>query len=315
MNDDQYLLASAYLDGELTADQRALAEADPDVMSEVDNLLALRAQLRSIEPPSDSAREAAIGAAMDAFNSIAAARTVPPVDAVTRTVEFRRRPSYARYLGVAAALVAVGLLGLVVATGLRTGDDDESVAFDAASDVGTEAPADEPASEPAAAPADEPAAPAAAELDRAATEADLADDADSAGDTGNFDTADEMAVVGEAPAAESADQAAGEPASEPADEPADDGINTARPVIDPDQPLSTPAELGSFGTYLVELETSGTLGPTPNTACPQQVILAETQYVFDGVPIDVLVAIDDRLRTVTAIDPDTCDALVVGPLF
>ena len=40
-----------------------------------------------------------------------------------------------------------------------------------------------------------------------------------------------------------------------------------------------------------------------------------TQYVFDGLAIDVLVAVDDQDRTVTAIDPDTCEPLVVGPLF
>ena len=38
MNDDQHILASAYLDGALTDEERAQAEADPEVMAAVERL-------------------------------------------------------------------------------------------------------------------------------------------------------------------------------------------------------------------------------------------------------------------------------------
>ena len=102
--------------------------------------------------------------------------------------------------------------------------------------------------------------------------------------------------------------------SRTSDQPEASQLPTA-PSIDPTQPLVSPAELGAYGGYLLELAADQTLPPTPNTACSQQVILGSTQYVFDGLAIDVLVAVDDQDRTVTAIDPDTCEPLVVGPLF
>ena len=245
MNDDQYLLASAYLDGELTAADRGLAEADPAVMTEVDRLGALQAQLRSAEPPSEPARERAIEAAMATFAQ--AARPAPPINAVTRTVEFRRRPSYARYLGFAAAVVAVGVLGLVVASGLPTGGNDDSASFDVAGDVAVELPEDENA---------------AADTDRAFTEAAEAGSAEGA-----FDTAAPMEDT------LSADDPQDAPTAElDVDQPEASLLPTA-PSIDPTQPLVSPAELGAYGGYLLELVADETLPPTPNTACSQQVIL------------------------------------------
>lgn len=292
MNDDQYLLASAYLDGELTGDQRVAAEADPDVMSEVDRMLALQVQVRSVEPPSATAREAAIGAAMAAF-SVAGLRPAPPAEAVTRTVEFRRRPLSTRYLGVAAALVAIGMLGLVVANGLKTGDDD------AFSSQNTK---DQSADQPAA-----------AEVERVVAEpAESAEAEDAASIAAPAQDLPASAAGADQPASESDGAVTEEAAIEPA---ADTDVNAAPPAIDPDQPLTTPAELGGYGAYLVELRQAGVLPATPETACSQQVILGSSQYVLDGLMIDVLVAVDEQQRTVSAIDPDTCELLVVGPLF
>ena len=291
MNDDQYLLASTYLDGELTAAERRLAEADPAVMTEVDRLSALRAQLRSVEPPSETARERAIDAAMATFAQ--AARPAPAINAVTRTVEFRRRPSYARYLGFAAAVVAVGVLGLVVANGLSTDGDDDSASFDAA-DVAIESPTDDAATDDNT----------AADADRAFTESAEAGSAEDAFDT--VAPMEDMVAADDAQDAPTAEMDSGQP---------DASLAPAAPIIDPDQPLGSPAELGAYGGYLLELRADGSLPPTPNTACSQAGVLGLTQYVFDELPIDVLVAVDERDRTVTAINPDTCEPLVVGPLF
>ena len=67
MNDDQRLLANAYLDGEVSADERARAEADPEVVAEVARLRAVGDALRVTDAPDPQRREAAIEAALDAF--------------------------------------------------------------------------------------------------------------------------------------------------------------------------------------------------------------------------------------------------------
>lgn len=290
MNDDQYLLANAYADGELTASERVLAEADPDVMSEVEQLLTLQAQLRSVDPPSDAVGEAAIAAAMAAFTP-AAARPAPPINAVTRTVAFGRRPSYFRYLGLAAAVVAVGLLGLVAVNGLRGGDDDSA------------------ASEPALDSAEEPADEAADEIsDRTVTESAGAELADQAAD------GDAVAAAA-APVDESAADVADQPADDVAEEPAEDAEVAAVPItIDPTSPL-TAERLGAYGAYLLQQRAANVLPPTPETSCPQPGVLSRTDYVFDGLVIEVLIAVDETQQTVTAVDPDTCEPIAVGPLF
>ena len=50
MNDDLTLLASAYLDGDVTADERARVENDAEVLAEVDRLRSARALLGDVEP-------------------------------------------------------------------------------------------------------------------------------------------------------------------------------------------------------------------------------------------------------------------------
>jgi hypothetical protein len=310
MNHEHYLLASTYLDGELTADQRELAESDPDVMSEVDRLRDLQTRLRSVEPPSTEAREMAIGAAMAEFSALAS-RPAPPINAATTTVQFRRRPAYTRYLGIAAAVVAVAMLGFVVATGVRPGANDDTTSSDAALDVAADEPADEPASEAAT-----------EDFDRGLTESneafadDMADGdvtAEAAAPAAELEA--DAGSLADEPASEAADEPTEEPAAA-ASEPADDAeLGTVPPDFEADLPLATPNDLGAYGAYLLGLTASDMLPPTPETSCTQQVILGSTQYVFDGLPIDVLIAVDDQLRTVTAVDPDTCESLVVGPLF
>ena len=81
-SDEQLLLASAYMDGELTAEEQARAEADPVVMSMVEELRAVRRQLAIAAPPDEQRRDAAISAALAAAPPIAVDRGAPtgPVD-------------------------------------------------------------------------------------------------------------------------------------------------------------------------------------------------------------------------------------------
>ncbi len=290
MNDAQYLLASVYVDGEATADQRALAEADPDVMSEVARMVALRVAVSDVESPADSARERALDAAMAVFESRLHRARLVDRSAVVRTM--RRRPTYARALSIAAALVAVGAFGLVVANRLGGDSDLDSAGSDAAVTEDQSGGAIDRLQE--VAEGDEANTTTAGDL----SAAELAP-------TGASDDAADATI-----AAAGGDTASAAPASDQAlHDP------SLRPDIDFDQPVTNEAELGSFGTRLLELEATGVLGPTPNTRCTQPRILGETEYVFDGDPTPVLVAVDTELRIVLAIDPTTCTVLVEGPLF
>jgi hypothetical protein len=149
MNDDQYLLASAYADGEVTPAERALAEADPAVMAEVARLHALREALGEVEPLAAEARAAMIATALREFH--AAAADVAPVRAPVVT---HRRPArwftWERTAGLAAAAVAVVAIGAVVANVDRGGDDDSADFADSAmsTEVGEATPQlDQPADE------------------------------------------------------------------------------------------------------------------------------------------------------------------------
>ena len=125
MNDDLTLLASAYLDGDVTVDERARVEADPALLVEVDRLRYVRALLADTEPSSISVRESLLANALDAWDRVPA----PPVSLAER----RRATTNRRLLGAAAALMLV-LAGGVVLQTFSSGTDDDS-ASQSASDV------------------------------------------------------------------------------------------------------------------------------------------------------------------------------------
>jgi hypothetical protein len=283
MNDDQALLASAYLDGELTAAERALAESDPAVMSGVEQLRVLRGQLRATAPASDSVREASIAAAMAEFRTVAptAGRVASHTD---RVVPFRPRPSSARYLGLAAAVVAVGVLGVVIARAPRGGGGDTTATDLASATMPTVSASDRQQTESADAPP--------AELTTGQTTAD-----------------------GRADAAEStlAPSAAGGP------EPTYAALSPDV-LLAPDAGRSRetalfgPDELGAFGRRLIELRDEGALAPTPNTRCTTPNVLDRAFFGEADDVQEVLVAVDENVGTVSAIDPDSCGALLTAPL-
>src|SRR3954471_11589465 len=104
MSDDQLPtraeLASAYLDGDLEADQRATVESDPDAMAMVDSFARVRAELNTSEPVDDAGRSAAVAAALAEFDARRnvidpAANTVPTSDqAVVTPLHSRRARGY-----------------------------------------------------------------------------------------------------------------------------------------------------------------------------------------------------------------------------
>lgn len=99
--------ASAYLDGELDAPERAAAGADPEVMAAVNSFTRVRAALSDTDPVVVSTRNAAISAALAEFDALRATSvaTQPASGATVTLLQSRRMRTYRVVAGVAAALV------------------------------------------------------------------------------------------------------------------------------------------------------------------------------------------------------------------
>lgn len=203
MNDDLTLLASAYLDGDVAADERARVEDDPDAMAEVDRLRAVRALLGDPEPPAISVREAHLAGALDAWERLPEAertgmrrdQTPPGIDAaaaagaasVTAPTQLntRRRPTSTRWLtGAAAALV------LVLAGGVALqllGDDQDEMASTSADEAAEVESADDGDARAVDDLGADELAPAATSADAAANQLDTGvDDAAPAPEEGGL---------------------------------------------------------------------------------------------------------------------------------
>lgn len=301
MNDDDLteliLRASAYLDGELDADERARAEADPAVMAEVEALRSLQDEIRDVEPPTADTREAAITAALAEFDALR-----PATD---RVVPFRPRPSYSRWLTAAAAVVAVGLVGVVVAQSNRGGDDEGSAAIEA--DIG-EAPSAERAD----------TAAADAEIQSAVTESDL-----MVAEMATAEASDDMDAATQAPAAlESVPPAA---QTEEDGAPASTDVTTMSTVAPSEVPQTTAPRtldepvtedtLFAVGRDLLAQFEAGTL-TTPETACEfgSYVVLARVGFVVGAEEREAIIAADPDFPEVGAFDAATCldFAIVTG---
>jgi hypothetical protein len=118
-------LASAYLDGEATTDERARVENDPALLAEVERLRRVRDAVADVAAAPTAARESAITAALSAFDELPRETTPSEQDAPANVVPLDRRRQTRLIQGLtavaAAALLVVG--GIVIAN--RGGDDDE----------------------------------------------------------------------------------------------------------------------------------------------------------------------------------------------
>jgi hypothetical protein len=122
MNDEQDLLASAYLDGVLTDEERARAEADPDVMAAVEQLGELRRAVSAADPPNPARRDAAINAALAAFDAERRPTAPPPVSSLAG----RRANTWLIGAAAAAAALVLVVAGGILATRGSQGDDDSA---------------------------------------------------------------------------------------------------------------------------------------------------------------------------------------------
>ncbi len=126
-------LASAYLDDDLDATQRAAAAADPATMARVESFRAVRASLNDVDPVVDSTRTAAMAAALAEFDAAAAPVAASAIP-ITQLAARRRPHSLQILTGVAAAAV-VGVLGVAIARNSNSDDFKASTAEPAASDA------------------------------------------------------------------------------------------------------------------------------------------------------------------------------------
>jgi hypothetical protein len=215
VNDRQLELVAAYLDGETTADERALVEADTALIAEVERQRTIRALVHEVEPPSDAARESAIANALAVFDAervatVATGTERPDVTAPTNVVPFeqRRRLRLIQGLGAAAAVAVIAVAGAVVST--RGNDSDDQAdqkpvsATVAERDVDTAPPDNATAATVApeilAVTADTGLSDSAEEPDAAAAESQSNEAGDAAGASESDDASDDSEAALEAPA-------------------------------------------------------------------------------------------------------------------
>jgi len=126
-------LASATLDDEVTAAERARVDASPELTAEVRAYAELRTRLAAVEIPA-IARDSAVAAALAAFDEFAQSgaqageSTSEAGGAVVALAG--RRPRRVHWLGAAAAAVAVVAIGLVAINSGRSDDGRTSSAVE-----------------------------------------------------------------------------------------------------------------------------------------------------------------------------------------
>ena len=307
-------LASAYLDGEATAEEAALVESDPRLQELVEELRAIRDLVGApVEAPSDEVRDQMIARALD--------HRAPVVSMEAARRRLRAIPPQARVILAAAAVVAaIALVGVTIFE--RQGDEfaDDDMAM-------TSAQADAPAldmSESAPAPAAEPDSLESAEESASSPESD---------DSGNVFPAeapaeeldDEMATE-EAPMDDEG-YAEEEPLEAPSDEPDDGEMAMADEAADV-MPTSgealpvfeTASDLADYMMILAEdlVDARGAGGIDEATAidlmdCPlfpdgDIELLSRFDAVVDEVEVQASVYLDgDHLRLTETSPPPECE--------
>ncbi len=290
MNDDQFFLANAYLDGELTDEERATAETDPVVLAAVEELRGLQAGLRDVEPPSELSRQRAVTAALDLFRVTAS----PPAHAFAG--RSNNNQSYSRYLGIAAAVLAIGVLGVFLANAtVNMGGDDEDAAE---AEATNEVVADE----------------ALESASRLVEDVDAEAQAESASASATAEAADSVAGATQLEAAPAASIFA-EEAAEDSAAPLSDSAG-----FDPNGPLTDPTQLARYARFVQDQNALGVGDITPETSCVfpdadnPDGIIDSIGYVLDGIEREVLVAVDPDTGQAFALDPGSCQILVEAPL-
>lgn len=125
-SDDDLELASAYLDGEIDADERARVDASPHLLALVAELAAVRSTIATdIPPAARDARDEAIAAALAAAEP-SIERT--PDDHPDNLAVLPRRYRWVAMAGSAAAAVVLAVVAVTALQGGGGGDDGGQIA-------------------------------------------------------------------------------------------------------------------------------------------------------------------------------------------
>lgn len=129
-------LASAYVDGQASAPERAQVEASPELLALVQSYRTVRASMQAVPPAPAAARTAALSAALAEFDGLGATtsgETVTPLAPVApvapprpNVVPFERRRRWNRVLAAAAAVAIVGVAGVALAGMFGASSDDSA---------------------------------------------------------------------------------------------------------------------------------------------------------------------------------------------
>jgi hypothetical protein len=146
-DDDRTDLASALLDGTLPEAAAAAARRDPAVMARLAEMEQARDRVRDVPPPPIEGRDAALAAALDAFDATADEPASPVSDLRARRQGRGERRQAPRWLGAAAAvaLVLAGV-GAIAALSQHSGSSDDQASLTAADEAPSEAGQDSSAS-------------------------------------------------------------------------------------------------------------------------------------------------------------------------
>ncbi len=304
-------LASAYLDGEATAEEAALVESDPRLQDLVEELRAVRDLVAApVDLPSDDVRDQMIAQALD--------HRAPVVSLERARRRLRTIPPQARVvLAAAAAVAAIAVVGVTVFE--QVGDDNAGEQF-ANDSAPAPVMADEPAmAVPESAPAPEPESAEAAGESPASLDSDDAATAFSAEAPPEEMMDEEMAVgLAEAPMD---DDFPGDDMAEPepmmADEPEVAPISGEAPLV-----FETAADFSAYAKEVaVELSDPPEIELFEDTAaidlmgCPLfpdegLELLARFDAVVDEVEVQASVYLSDRdLQLTETSPPPECELL------
>ncbi|WP_420434225.1 anti-sigma factor family protein [Candidatus Poriferisocius sp.] len=304
-------LASAYLDGEATAEEAALVESDPRLQDLVEELRAVRDLVATpVDLPSDEVRDQMIAQALD--------HRAPVVSLERARRRLRTIPPQARVVLAAAAVVAaIAVVGVTVFEQVGDNDSGERIAYDSAPAM-AEAPSD--AEEmPMPAPAAEPESAEAAEESLASADSDDAAAAFSAEAPAEGMMDEEMAVgLAEAPMDDGvASDDMAEPEPMMADEPDVAPTSGEAPLV-----FETADDLATYAMEVAEELSDPQKIELPEDAaaidllgCPLfpdegLELLARFDAVVDQVEVQASVYLSDRdlLLTETSPPPE-CELL------
>jgi hypothetical protein len=137
-------LASALVDGALSADDAARASADPEVAALAREFEALRSELRAMPPAPDIGRSTAVSAALDAVASDASRGAPGPPPAAQAPYPAQQRSGRPWLIAVASVILLVLAVGVISQLGGDNSEDLNTAQSDESADTADDAPTDSP---------------------------------------------------------------------------------------------------------------------------------------------------------------------------